>query len=482
MIELQAVRKNKINLSDYNYQDDIKIRLLFSNFTEIDMEVLEEILYNPIEFPLEQLLQNLSHGEGEILPTLIKLEEAGLLERSRHLIIVDKDKRKYFELQLERFDEDFEPGMDFLQNLLKRVPIQVLPTWYHIPRHSNNIFESLIEKYLITPPIFQRYLIELNAGGELLGQIASDVFASPNFEVSAETIRKKYSLSGFEFEEIVLLLEFNFVCSLCYRKEGEKWQEVVTPFQEWKEYLTFFQHSLPQEYSSQMVTKLRPKEYGFASDIVEILIHMDREPSHFLLKGNKWHLDPKIAPLLITDFPHAHTSSMLPSFSAYIERLIEKIVLLGFVEKQSSQLILMESAFEWLELGKQEQAMSIFKHPFNQVKLTKTLADIHSDRNIHEVGNSLGLITRSDWVLFNDFIKGTAIALKEDKKVRLKKEGRKWRYTIPNYSEDERLYIETIIFEYLFESGIISPGLIKNELAFKVTELGSSLFERSRRN
>jgi predicted transcriptional regulator len=479
VIELQAIRKNKINLSDYDYQDDVKIRLLFATFTEIDLEVLEEILYNSIQFSLDQLLQNLSYREQEITPSLIKLEAAGLFERTAHLIIVNKDKRKYFELQLERFDENFEPGMDLLQNLLKRVPIQVLPNWYHIPRHSNNIFESLIEKYLTTPAIFQRHLLELSSSGDLLWQIASDVFGSPDFEVLSQTIREKYSLSEADFEEIVLLLEFNFTCCLSYRKDGNRWQEIVTPFHEWKQYLKFLQNAAPKEYPHQVVTALRPNEYGFSKDLAEILMLIDREPSHFSLKGNKWELDPKIASLLITNFPHDHKSLKLPSFSTYIDRLIEKIVLLGFVQKQSSQILLTETAFEWLELGKQEQAIAIFKHPFHQVRLTQTLAEIHSDRNIHEVENSLTVITQFGWVLFDDFIKGTAIALKEEKKVRLKKEGRKWRYSIPTYSEVERSYIEIVIFHYLFESGIVSLGLINGEIGFRVTELGSSLFKVS---
>ena len=227
------------------------------------------------------------------------------------------------------------------------------------------------------------------------------------------------------------------------------------------------------------MTPLRPNEYGFSKDLAEMLMLIDREPSNFSLKGNKWELDPKIASLLITNFPHDHKSLKLPSFSTYIDLLIEKIVLLGFVQKQSSQILLTETAFEWLELGKQEQAIAIFKHPFHQVRLTQTLAEIHSDRNIHEVENSLTVITQFGWVLFDDFIKGTAIALKEEKKVRLKKEGRKWRYSIPTYSEVERSYIETVIFHYLFESGIVSLGLINGEIGFKVTELGSSLFKVS---
>src|SRR5690606_655670 len=99
-------------------------------------------------------------------------------------IFVDKDKRKYFEIQISRFDEDFVPGMEFVQGLLKKVPIQVLPLWYATPRTSNNIFESIIEKYLLTPQIYQRYLSELSLGDPLFTSIMRDLFVSADLKLS----------------------------------------------------------------------------------------------------------------------------------------------------------------------------------------------------------------------------------------------------------------------------------------------------------
>jgi hypothetical protein len=174
----------------------------------------------------------------------------------------------------------------------------------------------------------------------------------------------------------------------------------------------------------------------------------------------------------VADFP-SHHSIKLPSFSTYVDKLIEKSLLLGFVAKQSSHLVLTEAGFEWLEMGREEKAMAIFKHPFHQVKSF----DMHSDRNIHEIENSLSRIANLGWVLFEDFFKGSTVALKEEKKVRLKKEGRKWHYAIPTYSDEERQYIEAVMLGYLFESGIVRLGLFGSDIAFRITELGCSLFE-----
>ena len=239
MVELNQLRKNKINLSDYPYEQDIENRLTIAKFSSQDLAVLEEILYSSIKIPIRKLAKSLDREEEEILPVLQTLSKTGLISFEEDAIVVDKEKRKYFEAQMMKFDSDFRPGMEFLKTLLHKVPIHVLPQWYSIPRTSNNIFDSLIEKYLLTPQIFQRYLLELNFHDPVLSGIVEDVFHAPGYKVRAEELMEKYQISHEQFEENMLYLEFHFLCCLSYEKEGEIWKEIVTPFHEWREYLIF---------------------------------------------------------------------------------------------------------------------------------------------------------------------------------------------------------------------------------------------------
>ena len=147
--------------------------------------------------------------------------------------------RKYFEAQILKFDPEFKPGMDYLQSLLRKVPIHVLPIWYSIPRTSNNIFDSVVEKYLLTPQIFQRYMMELNFNDPILSQIVQDVYKSSDFKVYAKDVMEKYKISQEQFEGYLLQLEFHFVCTLGYEKIDEEWTEIVTPLHEWSEYTAF---------------------------------------------------------------------------------------------------------------------------------------------------------------------------------------------------------------------------------------------------
>ncbi len=248
MLELNLLRKNKINLSDYNSKQDIENRILISDFSTADLKVLEEILFSPLKISLKKLARSLQIPEKELLTILHKLAASNLLSIQDDSITVDKEIRKGFEFQIQRFDADFKPDMEFLQGLLRKVPIHLLPIWYAIPRSSNNIFESIVEKYLLTPQIYQRYLNELNFNdcvGPGISQAArgimTDLFKSPDYLLSSSDVIAKYNLTRSNFEEVMLLLEFHFVCTIHYAKEEEHWHEIITPFYEWHQYLRFVQ-------------------------------------------------------------------------------------------------------------------------------------------------------------------------------------------------------------------------------------------------
>src|SRR5262245_50571348 len=119
MLELTPVRKNKVNLSDYDCQQDIANRLLIADFSASDIEVLEEILFSPLKISIKKLSKNRSRSEKELLPILKKLSQAGLLTIQDDHVLVDKEMRKYFEFQIARFDPDFKPDMEFLQGILR---------------------------------------------------------------------------------------------------------------------------------------------------------------------------------------------------------------------------------------------------------------------------------------------------------------------------------------------------------------------------
>lgn len=453
MLELSPYRKNKINLEDYDYKQDIENRLIMARFSMRQKDILDEIIYSPTKIAVSDLAGRLEIKSEEILEALSSLKQSGLFTIDGDHLIINKEVRKYFETHLVKFeDEVFIPNMEFLQSLLRKVPIHVLPNWYHIPRSSNNIFESLIEKYLQTPQIFQRYLKELNLGDETLSGIVQDVFDSKGLKVSSTYLREKYDLTREAFEEYILHLEFNFVCCLGCEKKGDVWEEIVTPFYEWRQYLLFLQETTPDSIkNSDSVVPFRPTEYAFADDLALLLRKCGEE-------GNS--IDS------IEEFD-----------LAYLKRLVSQSRKLQYAKLKGNNLELLPDAEAWLELSSEDRALQLFKHPLSEINLEGFSEEIATPKNIREAEKSVHRITKRDWVKFDTFMKGIITSLSEENKITLQKLGKQWKYKLPEYTESEREFISSVVLDWLFEGGIIQKGTLGDELCIKLTTLGKTLFE-----
>ena len=477
MIDLAA--KNKINLEDYDSKKDIFNRNLLTQLTDIDLEVLEEILYNPPVFPVSTICRNLEISADDLVPTLEKLGSSGLFVIDGDTMTVDKETRRYFESMIEVFEEDYSPGMDYLQSLLKRVPIHILPTWYQIPRTSNNIFESLIEKYLHTPQTFQRYLMELGFADDVIPAMIEDVFSSKELKLSSKEIMDKYDLSAEEFRSCILQLEFNFVLTITYERNGNHWDEYVTPFKEWREYLLFMRSTEANPIENESDLELfRNNEYAFVDDMAALLkVCQVRELSVVYDKeNNEWTADPEQLPLIADACEALDLSKYRDRLVAYLPRLISKVCQIHLAEISDNKLIALPEANEWIHLPSEKRAHSTYKHPLNSPNFNGLDKTICSERNVRAVEKSINRIADQGWVYFDEFLRGVTVPLNEETETRMKKVGRTWRYTIPQYTEAQKAFIESMIIEWLFEAGIVRMGEHKGRVCFCTTSLGKSLF------
>ncbi len=449
MMETASLRKNKIILSDYDHRSDIQNRLLMAQFTTFDLEILEEILYSSLHIPIRKLAENLDAEEEDVMPTLKKLSKTGLLAIFEKEIVVDKEMRKYYETQIAKFNNDFTPGMDFLQGQLRKVPIHVLPNWYAIPRTSNNIFDSLVEKYLLTPQIFQRYLAEIHFGDPCLSAITQAVYHSPDFKITSNAIIEKFGFSREQFEEYMLHLEFNFICCLGYNKIGNEWMEVVTPFHEWREYLTFLKNTevKPIADPSQIVRK-ETHDFAFIQHLAALLNKAKKHP-----------------------FPIAETKQEL-------HYLVAKLRLLKLAEIKEGKLHALETANDWLDMRLENRALYMYRHPHNRLLSDLIPIQLCTEKLVREAEKSILRVLNTGWVYYDEFIKGVLVALDESSTVILKRTGKSWRYTLPEYTEDERILIKAAIFEWLFEAGMVCTGSQAGRECFCVTPFGQSFFGR----
>jgi hypothetical protein len=474
MLELTPLRKNKINLADYNSAQDIENRILLSDFSPFDLEVLEEILFSPLKISLKKLARNLDVPEEQLSPILGKLAKGGLLSLADDSILVDKDRRKYFEFQVQRFDPPFKPDLEFLQGLLRKVPIHVLPMWYSIPRSSNNIFTSILEKHLLTPQIFQRYLSDLNFQDPIIQGIVKDLFSAPDFRISSSDLISKYNLMRTDFEEIMLLLEFSFICSIRYIKEDDHWLEIVTPLHEWHQYLQFLESTeAPVIDPPDSVQRTRESDFAFVEDMAAILGHLQKRPEPL-------HDSPSselIATCAAKCKIPLETFQDLFFAKTYLTHLFEKLCMTKLASKTDGRLYALDTANDWLDSSLENKALYLYRHPFNRILNSSSFADLEFERHIREAEKSIKRVLHGKWVFFDDFIKGVIVPFSEDSVIMLKRVGKHWKYTLPTYQEPEIALIKATVFEWLFEAGIVATGTCDGRDCFCVTSFGRFFFE-----
>ncbi len=475
MIELQSLKKHKINLSDYDFKQDIQNRMFFSGITKQEIEVFEEILFSSLKFPIAEIARNLEMKLETVKEILNKISSLPLIQIEKEHVIVNKEFRKYFDAEILKFDERFSPGMEYIQSFLKKVPIQTLPQWYQIPRSSDNIFDSLVEKIFSTPQLYQRHLNEIRPQDEIGGKIFDDLFNSEDLKLYLKDIKKKFALSDEALHEMILDFEFNFIGCLSYENQNGVFIEILTPFAEWKEFLVFSKNHQPQGIFQQKSIELfRESEYAFIEDI-ETLINFSKNCSISVEKP-MLHKNQVLSICQALGGFEQFGSDLPKEVILYINQLIEKSICLGLATLKENLLQPTKGFEDWIKLDIERRAHFIYKHPNNQFLNPNCPQELIQEKNIREIEKSLSRLKKTEWVYFDDFLKGCVAAIGDNGKVELKKTGKTWKYVLPDYTEKEKLFIQIALLEWLFESGIVQTGIAKYRPCFRLTGLGKKMF------
>lgn len=438
-MNVNSIKKFKINLTDYNYRRDIEVLSLLSSLSEYEISLLQEVLNNSLKFDLSDLVEALESSKEDVLNGLERLSKSGLLKLEASTVNVDKELRKQYEFHIERMDETFKPNIEFIQALLSRVSVHILPTWYNLPRSSDHIFLAIVEKHLLTPKIYERYLQELALEDKILEEIKAAFIAAQGKSLIVSEIQKQHQISKAQLIEYLLLLEFNFIAYFHYKFEDGKWQEVLSPFQEWQDFQRFCQQTKPE--GIKKIAEIKSKEckpFFFVDEMTLLLENSVSKPIDF------------------------------SKLTGYKSKAAAKLQQLGLGIIKDKMLSPTDEGKYWLSHSLQGRALELFRDPTN--RLTEiTDIQLYNERNTREVEKSLRRVMVSGWIYFEDFIKGLTLTVGTSEAVNLKQKGKQWRYVVPNYTAAEQVFIERVIFERLFELGLVDIGVHDGKKCFCVT-------------
>ncbi|HPE84624.1 MAG: hypothetical protein KDK44_00305 [Chlamydiia bacterium] len=469
--------KNKVDLADYDYGEDITRRLVLSDLDQLEYEVLEEILFSPIKFPVERLLKNLDLNQAEIDPILTKLGQSNLLTIEEGEITVNKEMRKTYEADLHKFEEI--PGIESLRSMLKRVPIHVLPNWYAIPRCADNIFDSIVDKFLSTPQKFQRYMLELNFSDPNISYIIQDVMRSPDYKLPSKNIIDKYDLGKEQFEEIMLYLEYNFVCCLAYERQGDTWHEVVTFFKEWRDYLLFIKKGVPRSIRDlSKIRFTRPSDFAFVEDMGTLLNLASKENME-VNPGFDYYFEDAILDKIAKRCGGFNLASPEDKkrFKNYVHKVVDKLVTLDLAKIEDGKLTPLEDGYEWQGMSHDKRALELHRHPLNRLSCDGIAEELRNEKNIRAAERCITSVVDAGWVFLDEFLQGMIIPLTDEAQISLEQRGRHWKYTLPTYSEDEYAFVSAVIMEWLFETAIVATGKIDGRPCFCVTPFGQTFYD-----
>lgn len=441
MVNASSVKRCRVRLSDYPYREDIENRLAIADFTVFEVAVLKEILNHAPRISIADLAFILEVPEENLLPALGCISKTRILTYTDELIFVDKERRRYFESQMDKFDDLAIPGYDLLFSTLRRVPIHVLPDWYSVSPTSNDIFSSIVEQYLATPKVYERHLAELQFSDSASQAIVTEVFGSPDYKVTGAALRKKLKLSRERFEELLLSLELQFVCCVSYNRSGDRWEEVVTPFREWRDYMRFQKDSEPHPIEAvTQIKRTQEEEFAFVKDLASLLKDAQR------------------------------TQVRVSSLSDYSKRLVDRAERLGLAEVKRQRLFPTPAMREWELCAPREQALQLYR--LQPQKLDSVPSEWLSEKALREMERSLKRVAHSGWVYFEDFVRGLNIPIGRASPVALKQTGKRWRYELPQYAKEEMSMLEWAILQRFYEAGFVSIGYHKQKPCFCVSPFG----------
>jgi hypothetical protein len=329
---------------------------------------------------------------------------------------------------------------------------------------------------LLTPQIYRRYINELSHLDPIIQQVLQYI-NKPPFEIESSKLRAELGLSEEKFEEQLIYLEYSLICSKKYKRNGDKYVEIITPFQEWSDYLSFlFSSKITTIKNSDDIEKFRRNDFSFIEDMTKLFIFIKNEKikiswnKHLINLENSAFLAKKTG-IFIPD--EACDEKLVQH---YITKLIKKLLLLQLIVEKDGELHSHAKSNYWFELSIEEKALSLYKDPSQHIMLPTTISNVFSEKQLREAEKSIKRVMHNNWVLFDDFIKGVTVPIKDEQIVSLKKEGKNWKYNIPQYLEEEKILINVVIFDWFFTCGITEIGSYDGKDCFRITNFGRKIF------
>lgn len=444
--DLQFQKKHKVDLSEYTFEQDLFFCARLAELEPATTRLLIELFYLSSKTTLQKLKNVLDLTEAELKNFFEKIAPLKILSCEQDCVLIDKEVKKKIECFLGKFEEDFNPGIEYFQALLKQVPINILPTWYSLPRSCDSIFLSLKEKIFQTPAQYLRHIKEVETEAYPIQLVVQALLDSPETPLNLEQLEDITGLTGTLLDECILFLEFNFIAILTYVETKERWEAFLSLPLELKNYLKKQSVTPPfTQLNQQNVVPDRGIPLTFAFDLSQVIRFAKHNPLKVTIVEGVLSFDAKILEKL---------EATLPCSNSYLQNILLKGIELQLLQVIDGYVSLHPQAEPWLLFSIEKQALSLYKVFWMQ-----------KNQNAKQVEKGLSAIISKGWVLADEVV--TFISSGKPVLTRGKKG---YTYEIQDEVKLTHEHLST-----LFESGLIEWGQIDKKRCLRLTELGKQI-------
>lgn len=432
MLSVDHYRENRINLADYDHQSDLQLRIHLSKITEEDFLFLDALVFNPLKITVEDLSAETDLSSQQLARLIERHENLGLYHVHGSNITVDKEVRKKVEWELEKFDSQFTSGLNLIRGSLKKVPVYVLPQWYKISKTTDNIFDALHEKFLKTPKIYKTYLLENKIENEVAQQLFDAISNSPKHELPLSEFLIDHPVSEEKLHEAIILLEFNLMGCLVFKKEGDQYVPYASLFHEWKSYLLSIASDRSSFDAQTNITEM-PKDTPIIDHLIKLLEQVDSNDK---------------------------TDSFLPLLHT-----------LGFINTEHTSLT--SRGKEWLEMPQKNKCFIMFNSLLYQYLTYEPLYRITTEQRLRECTSILVKALSKRKAKFSVILETVSLPLHKDYEGSITRVGKTWSYAKHTLEEKELTLLQHFLDHFLCNCGIIN----KNGSEYTTTCIGEILFK-----
>lgn len=140
--------------------------------------------------------------------------------------------------------------------------------------------------------------------------------------------------------------------------------------------------------------------------------------------------------------------------------------------QQQTTKSLLDSNIEKYSTVSVSEPFAFYKSSVEQLQQEYGHQFISVEKSVRELEKALRGFTQNEWIYLDDFIARLTAPIGQKTPVNLERLGKKWRYTLPDYSEDEKKFIKHTLFELFFKMNITTCGTHQARPCFAVTPFG----------